>query len=73
MRGLVLGLLGTWTHLAVHSIVDKLYVNNLFLVIGVMLGVLAIAYSRHMEYAEGIENVVEHNENDLKIDERTAC
>jgi putative inorganic carbon (HCO3(-)) transporter len=40
-RGLVLGLLGTWTHLAVHSFVDKLYVNNLFLHIGVMLGLLA--------------------------------
>ncbi|NDJ76578.1 MAG: O-antigen ligase family protein [Chloroflexi bacterium] len=45
-RGLVLGLLGTWTHLGVHSIVDKLYVNNLFLHIGVMLGLLAIAYQR---------------------------
>ncbi|MBI5959775.1 MAG: O-antigen ligase family protein [Chloroflexi bacterium] len=43
-RGLVLGLLGTWTHLAVHSFVDKLYVNNLFLHIGVMLGLLAIVY-----------------------------
>jgi putative inorganic carbon (HCO3(-)) transporter len=40
-RGLVLGVLGTWTHLAVHSFVDKLYVNNLFLHIGVMLGLLA--------------------------------
>jgi putative inorganic carbon (HCO3(-)) transporter len=42
-RGLALGLLGTWTHLAVHSFVDKLYVNNLFLHIGVMLGLLAAA------------------------------
>jgi O-antigen ligase len=46
MRGLVLGLLGTWTHLAVHSIVDKLYVNNLFLHVGVMLGLLAVAHRR---------------------------
>jgi hypothetical protein len=45
LRGLTLGLLGTWTHLAVHSFVDKLYVNNLFLHIGVMLGLLAVAYS----------------------------
>jgi O-antigen ligase len=45
MRGLVLGLMGTWTHLAVHSFVDKLYVNNLFLHIGVMLGLLAAAHS----------------------------
>lgn len=43
LRGLVLGLLGTWVHLAVHSIVDKLYVNNLFLHLGVMLGLLAVA------------------------------
>ncbi|MEW6580449.1 MAG: O-antigen ligase family protein [Chloroflexota bacterium] len=40
-RGLALGLLGTWTHLAVHSTVDKLTVNNLFLHLGVMLGLLA--------------------------------
>lgn len=46
LRGLVLGLLGTWTHLAVHSVVDKLYVNNLFLHIGVMLGLLAVCYHR---------------------------
>jgi len=44
LRGLALGLLGTWTHLAVHSVVDKLYVNNLFLHIGVMLGLLAVCY-----------------------------
>jgi len=48
-RGMVLGLLGTWTHLAVHSMVDKLYVNNLFLHIGVMLGLLAVAISRCQE------------------------
>lgn len=40
-RGLALGLLGTWTHFAVHSMVDKLTVNNLFLHLGVMLGLLA--------------------------------
>ncbi len=48
MRGMALGLMGTWTHLAVHSAVDKLYVNNIFLHIGVMLGLLAVAY-RHRE------------------------
>ncbi len=42
-RGLALGLLGVWTHLAVHSLVDKLYVNNLFLYLGVTLGLLALA------------------------------
>ncbi|MBN1679048.1 MAG: O-antigen ligase family protein [Anaerolineae bacterium] len=53
LRGLVLGLLGTWTHLAVHSLVDKLYVNNLFLHIGVMLGLLAVAYQHHRRVERG--------------------
>lgn len=48
LRGLTLGLLGTWTHLAIHSIVDKLYVNNIFLHIGVMLGLLAVAYRHYL-------------------------
>ncbi|MCZ2096805.1 MAG: O-antigen ligase family protein [Anaerolineae bacterium] len=43
VHGLALGLLGTWTHFAVHSVVDKLTVNNLFLHLGVMLGLLAFA------------------------------
>jgi O-antigen ligase len=56
-RGLSLGLLGTWTHLAVHSFVDKLYVNNLFLHLGVMLGLLAaVQYHSASEY----ESVVRH-------------
>lgn len=46
VRGLALGLLGTWTHLAVHSFVDKLFVNNIFLQIGVMIGLLAVIYHR---------------------------
>ncbi|NJL92656.1 MAG: O-antigen ligase family protein, partial [Anaerolineae bacterium] len=41
-RGLAVGLLGSWTHLAVHSVLDKLYVNNVFLHLGVMLGLLAV-------------------------------
>ena len=41
-RGIVVGLLGTWMHIAVHSLLDKLYVNNLFLHVGAMLGILAI-------------------------------
>jgi hypothetical protein len=39
-RGLALGLLGTWTHLSVHQIVDNLYVNNIHLVLAVLLGLL---------------------------------
>lgn len=41
-RGIVLGLLGAWAHLAVHSLFDKLYVNNLFLHLGAMLGLIGV-------------------------------
>ena len=58
MRGLTLGLLGTWTHLAIHSFVDKLYVNNLFLHIGVMLGLLAVACQQAQPPLEDTEHVV---------------
>lgn len=37
-RGLALGLLAAWTALAVHHLVDNLYVNNIYLHLGVMLG-----------------------------------
>ena len=37
-RGIALGLLAAWTALAAHNLVDKLYVNNLFIFMGVMLG-----------------------------------
>lgn len=53
LNGMVLGLAGTWTHLAVHSLFDKLYVNNLFLHIGVMLGLLAVAVQVSDHAAEG--------------------
>lgn len=39
-----IGLLGTWTYLSVHSLTDDLYVNNLFLHLGVMMGLLAALY-----------------------------
>jgi len=43
-RFIMIGLLGTWVYLAIHSFFDNLYVNNLFLHIGLMLGVLAAIY-----------------------------
>ncbi len=43
-RSVVIGLLGTWVYLATHSLTDNLYVNNLFLHIGVMFGILAVLY-----------------------------
>ncbi len=45
-RCIAIGLLGSWVYVAVHSIFDNLYVNNLFLHIGVLLGLLAILYRR---------------------------
>jgi putative inorganic carbon (HCO3(-)) transporter len=41
-RGVALGLFGTWAHLSVHHLVDKLYVANLHLHIGALLGVLSV-------------------------------
>jgi len=37
-RGIALGLLAAWTAISVHHVVDKLYVNNMFIYFGVMLG-----------------------------------
>ncbi|MEM7111333.1 MAG: O-antigen ligase family protein [Chloroflexota bacterium] len=39
-RGIVLGLLAAWVALTVHHVVDKLYVNNIYIHIGVMFGLL---------------------------------
>jgi|SRR5579859_3396367 len=41
-RGLAVGLLGAWVHLGAHQIVDDLYVNNIPLTIGALLGVLYV-------------------------------
>lgn len=41
-RGIVLGLLACWAALSVHHLVDKLYVNNIYVHLGVMLGLLQL-------------------------------
>ncbi len=41
-RGIALGSLGVWTALSVHHLVDKLYVNNIYVHIGVMFGLLQL-------------------------------
>ena len=41
-RLVIVGLLGTWVSLSVHSLFDNLFVNNLFLHVGTLLGVLAV-------------------------------
>ncbi len=51
-RAVAVGLLGCWTYIAVHSVFDNLYVNNLFLHIGVLLAVLAIL---HRQVAASLE------------------
>jgi O-antigen ligase len=45
-KGSAIGLLGAWTHLSVHSLLDNLYVNNVHLQIGVMLGILVYLVRR---------------------------
>lgn len=39
-RGLAVGLLGAWTHITVHHLLDNLYVNNTHFLIGALFGVL---------------------------------
>ena len=41
-RGLALGLLGAWVHLSVHHLFDNLYVDNVHLNIGAMIGALGV-------------------------------
>jgi O-antigen ligase len=42
VRSAAVGLLGTWTHLSIHHLVDNLYVANIHLHLGALLGVLSI-------------------------------
>lgn len=46
-RGIALGLLAAWTAISVHHLVDKLYVNNMFIFFGVMLGLQQILDGSH--------------------------
>ena len=48
-RGTAIGLMGAWAHLSVHHLLDNLYVNNVHLQIGVMLGILAFLLRRPTE------------------------
>jgi O-antigen ligase len=45
-RGIALGLLAAWVALSVHHLVDKLYVNNVYVHLGVMLALLQLLLSR---------------------------
>ena len=50
VRHIAIGLLGTWTYLAVHSLTDNLYVNNLFIFIGLSLGILATLHRQRTHF-----------------------
>lgn len=45
-RLVVIGFLGTWVYLSIHSLFDNLYVNNLFLHVGLMLGIMGLLYNQ---------------------------
>ncbi len=45
-RFTAVGMLGTWVYLSIHSVFDNLYVNNLFLHIGTILGILGVLYNQ---------------------------
>lgn len=45
-RGLALGLFAVWIALSVHHLLDKLYVNNLYLYLGALVGALQVLYER---------------------------
>lgn len=42
LRGIALGLLAAWTAVTVHHLVDKLYVNNIYIHLGVLFGLLQL-------------------------------
>ncbi len=46
-RGLALGLLAAWVGLSVHHLVDKLYVNNLYIHLGLMLALLHLLHKNN--------------------------
>lgn len=51
-RMALLGLLGSWSYLLCHSLLDNLYVNNLFIHLGIMLGVLATLHRQAAQQTE---------------------
>ncbi len=60
VRGLLLGLLGIWVAFSVHHLVDKLYVNNIYIHLGVLLGLLQLC-SLHADVRQQNINMLEVN------------
>jgi putative inorganic carbon (HCO3(-)) transporter len=52
VRAAAIGLLGAWVHLSAHQIADKLYVANIHLHIGALLGVLSIMSKQYRGHHE---------------------
>jgi O-antigen ligase len=50
-RGIALGLLAVWVTLSVHHLVDKLYVNNLYIFLGAMLGLQQILEKKNDSFS----------------------
>lgn len=51
-HGVALGLLGVWTALTVHHLVDKLYVNNIYIQLGALFGLLQLLDNEHPQIAQ---------------------
>ena len=49
-RLLSIGVFGSWLYFCVHSLSDNLYVNNSFLIVGVLLGILFHIQSQQKSY-----------------------
>lgn len=51
-RFAAVGLLGSWVYLHIHSQFDNLYVNNTFIHLGMMLGILAVLNDQLRRYVK---------------------
>jgi putative inorganic carbon (hco3(-)) transporter len=51
-RGVALGLLGVWTALTVHHLVDKLYVNNIYIQLGALFGLLQLLDDKNLQITQ---------------------
>jgi O-antigen ligase len=61
-RGVVVGLLAAWAALSVHHLVDKLYVNNIYVLLGAMFGLLQLlAWPGRSVWARGSRPVVKQD------------
>jgi O-antigen ligase len=56
-RGIALGLLAAFSALAVHHLVDKLYVNNIYIHLGAMLGLLQLLDTQRPQ--SGLQSVTQ--------------